>query len=152
MNILRKQSDLPFSRKGDRKKEKSTVSFMHVQNIICSQTQLDGIAHEQTIIWRQLFAGHVVGCQPMKRKKNLLQMIISIIYLERYSSLGCCHSCVLPCQFVSYSQGNLSLYSFKNVCSYVNTNRTTIFWKKQFPEVALQKQTNQAMEVTAVCM
>ena len=30
------------------------VSFMHEQNIICSQTQLDGIAHEQTIICRQL--------------------------------------------------------------------------------------------------
>ena len=42
MNILGKRSDLPFSRKSDRKKEKSTVSFTHVQNIICSQTQLDG--------------------------------------------------------------------------------------------------------------
>ena len=69
MNILGKRSDLPFSRKSDRKKEKSTVSFTHVQNIICSQTQLDGIAHEQTIICRQLFAGHVVGSRPMKRKK-----------------------------------------------------------------------------------
>ena len=65
MNILGKRSDLPFSRKSDRKKEKSTVSFTHVQNIICSQTQLDGIAHEQTIICRQLFAGHVVGSRPM---------------------------------------------------------------------------------------
>ena len=50
MNILGKRSDLPFSRKSDRKKEKSTVSITHVQNIIFSQTQLDGIAHEQTII------------------------------------------------------------------------------------------------------
>ena len=49
MNILGKRNDLPFSRKKDRKKEKSKVSFTHVQNIICSQTQLDGIAHEQTI-------------------------------------------------------------------------------------------------------
>ena len=48
------------------------VSFMHEQNIICSQTQLDEIAHEQTIIHGQLFAGHVVGPRPMKRKKNLL--------------------------------------------------------------------------------
>ena len=76
MNILGKRSDLPFSRKSDRKKEKSTVSFTHVQNIICSQTQLDGFAHGQTIICRQLFAGHVVGSRPMKRKKNLLRMII----------------------------------------------------------------------------
>ena len=74
MNILGKRSDLPFSRKGNRKKEKSTVSFTHVHNIICSQTQLDGIAHEQTIIF---FAGHVVGSWLMKRKKNLLQMIMN---------------------------------------------------------------------------
>ena len=56
----------------DRKKEKSPVSFTHEQNIICSQTLLDGIAHEQAIICRQLFAGHVVGSRLMKRKKNLL--------------------------------------------------------------------------------
>ena len=36
--------------KTDRKKEKSMVSFMHEQSVICSQTQLDDIAHEQTII------------------------------------------------------------------------------------------------------
>ena len=77
MNILGKRSDLPFSRKSHRKKERSTVSFTHVQNIICSQTQLESIAHEQTIICRQLFAGHVVGSWPMKRKKNLLRMIIN---------------------------------------------------------------------------
>ena len=59
MNILGKRSDLSFSRKSDRKKEKSTVSFMHEKNIICSKTQLDHIGHEKTIICRQLFAGHV---------------------------------------------------------------------------------------------
>ena len=88
MNILGKQSDLPFSRKSDRKKEKSTVSFTHEQNIICSQTQLDGIAHEQTIICRQLFAGHVVGSRPnMKRKKNLLRMIIRVIIFSNIAFL-----------------------------------------------------------------
>ena len=48
MNILGKLGDLPFS----RRKEKRKVSFTHVQNIICNtkQAQLDGIAHEQTII------------------------------------------------------------------------------------------------------
>ena len=79
MNILGKRNDLPFSRKSDRNKEKSTVSFTHVQNIICSQTQLDGIVHEQTIICRQLFAGHVVGFRPMKRSKHLHQMIIDLL-------------------------------------------------------------------------
>ena len=81
MNILGKRSDLPFSRKSrDRKKEKSKVSFTHKQNIICSQTLLDGIAHEQTIICKPLLAGHVVGCRPMKRKENLLRIIIWIIW------------------------------------------------------------------------
>ena len=59
-------------------KEESTVSFTHVQNIICSQTPLDGIVHEQSIICRQLFAGHVVGSRPMKIKKKLLRMIIRL--------------------------------------------------------------------------
>ena len=35
--------------------------------------------HEQTIICRHLFAGHVVSSRPMKRKKNLQRMIISFI-------------------------------------------------------------------------
>ena len=65
---------MPFSRKRDRKK----AWFTYEQNIICSQTQLDDIAHEQTIICRQLFAGHVVGSQPMKRKTNLPRTIIII--------------------------------------------------------------------------
>ena len=88
MNILGKQSDLPFSRKSDSKKEKSMVSFTHVQNIICSQTQLDGIAHEQTIICRQLFAGDVVGSRPMTRKKNLLWMIIFIHFTYSIGTVG----------------------------------------------------------------
>ena len=47
MSIFGKQRDPPFSRRSDRKKEKSVVSFTYEQNIICSQTQLDDIAHEQ---------------------------------------------------------------------------------------------------------
>ena len=33
---------------------------------------------------RQLFAGHMVGSRPMKRKKNLLQMIIDFITVHIY--------------------------------------------------------------------
>ena len=69
MNIFGKRGDLPFSLKSDCKKEKSTVSFTHVQNIICSQTQVDGIAQEHSIICWQLFAGHVVGSRPLKERK-----------------------------------------------------------------------------------
>ena len=84
MNILGKRSDLLFSRKSDRKEEKSTVSLTHVQNIICSQTHLEGIANEQTIICncRQLLAGHEVGSRSMKRKKNLLRMIVDHIRFD----------------------------------------------------------------------
>ena len=72
-----KRSDPPFLRKSDRQKEKSVVSFTHEQNSICSQKQLNDIAHEHTIICRQLFAGHVVGSRTMKRKKHLHRMKIS---------------------------------------------------------------------------
>ena len=51
-------------------------SFTHEQYSICSQTQLDDIAHEQTIICRQLFLGLVVDSRPMKKKTNLHRMII----------------------------------------------------------------------------
>ena len=46
------------------------VSFRHEKKIICSQTKLDDIAHEQTITCRQLLAGHVVGFWPIKRKND----------------------------------------------------------------------------------
>ena len=47
----------------------NVVSITHEQNIICSETRLDGTTHEQTIICGQLFAGRVVG--PRKdQKKN----------------------------------------------------------------------------------
>ena len=58
------------------------VLFIHEQNIICSQTQLDDIAHEQTVISRQLFAGHMLGFRPMKRRKNLHQIIKEMIGLS----------------------------------------------------------------------
>ena len=41
-----------------------------------SRTQLDDFAHEQTIFWRQSFAGQVIGSRPIKRKKNSLRIII----------------------------------------------------------------------------
>ena len=51
-------TDLPFS-------HKSVMSTAHEQNIICSKT----------LICRQLFAGHVVGSRPMKRKDKIHRMI-----------------------------------------------------------------------------
>ena len=54
----------------------NVVPIMHEQIIICSKTRLDGTTHEQTIICRQLFAGHVVGCRPVEGKKKLDRMIM----------------------------------------------------------------------------
>ena len=56
----------------------NVVPITHEQNI-CSKTFLDCTAHEQTIVCRQLFAGHVVGSRPMERKKKMHGMIIIII-------------------------------------------------------------------------
>ena len=45
------------------------------QNILRRKTRLDGTTHEQTIICRQLFTGHVVDSRPMERKKKMHRMI-----------------------------------------------------------------------------
>ena len=52
---------------------------IHKENIICRQRKMDGVAHEQTIICRQLIAGHVIGSRLMRRKLNLDQMITNIM-------------------------------------------------------------------------
>ena len=44
------------------------------------QKQLNDIAHKHTIICRQLFAGHVVGSRPIKRKKRLHRMIMRVTH------------------------------------------------------------------------
>ena len=56
---------------------KSVVAITHEQNIIWSETHFDSTTHEQTIICRQLFAGHVVGSRPVKREKNMHRMVIA---------------------------------------------------------------------------
>ena len=46
---------------------------LHMSRILFAarHSEVDDIAHEQIIIIRQLFAGHMVDSRPMKRKKNL---------------------------------------------------------------------------------
>ena len=51
-----------------------------MSRILFAAKQLDAIGHEQTIICRQLLAGHVVGSHPKKRKKHWQQMARIIIY------------------------------------------------------------------------
>ena len=57
------------------------VPITHEPNIICSKTRLDGTTHEQTIICRQLFAGHVVDPRPIERKEKTHRMIIEIVWI-----------------------------------------------------------------------
>ena len=47
--------------------------------LFAAKTDLDGITHEQTIICRQLSAGHVVGSQPMKMGEKIHRIIIGHI-------------------------------------------------------------------------
>ena len=57
------------------RKERENVFMIliaHEQNIICSKT----------IICKQLFAGHVVGSRPMKRKEKIHRMINNIIVIR----------------------------------------------------------------------
>ena len=61
------------------------VPITHEQNIICSKTRLDGTTHEQTIIRKQLLAGHVVDSRPKERKKKTHRMIIPFSELKPLS-------------------------------------------------------------------
>ena len=58
----------------------NVVPITHGQNIICSKTRLDGTTHEQTIICRQLFAGHVVDSRPIKRDEKTHRKINGFVH------------------------------------------------------------------------
>ena len=89
-NIFGKRSNLPFSCKSDRKKEKSLVSFTHEQNIICSQKKMDNVVHfKQTIICRQLFAGHVVKKHLMVGSRVRLEQVFLSLVMEKLKKKVC---------------------------------------------------------------
>ena len=71
---------------------KNVVLIIHEQNIICSKTRLDSTTHEQTIICRQLFAGHVVGSWPMERRKKCIQWWRIFIVNNRWQPPACLRS------------------------------------------------------------
>jgi len=56
------------------------VVRLRISRISFAAKHIDDV-HEQIIICRQLFAGHVVGFQPMRRTKNLHPMIMLIMRL-----------------------------------------------------------------------
>ena len=66
------------------------------------QKQLNDIAHKHTIICRQLFAGHVVGSRPMKRKEETFASNDNSSYCT-YHLLWSCPG-VLSCYLSSISR------------------------------------------------
>ena len=60
---------------------KGEVSITHEQNIIYSKIHLDGTTHEQTIICRQLFSGHVLCSRLKKGKEKHARNICELVML-----------------------------------------------------------------------
>ena len=89
-SLTARGTDPPFS-------QKSVVSITHEQNIICSKT----------LICSQLFAGHVVGSRPMKRKEKIDRMIngiigVALIFMELASHyLNPFSFLLMACKFFS---------------------------------------------------
>ena len=103
-----------------------------------SLTQLDDIAHEQTITWRQLFAGHVLGFQPIKRKQNLHLMIRWFIYsLESLEQL-------LTCGFSRVSRYKTSL-SYRLI--WDELHQQNISWRTQRGGFGVSTESTQACVV-----
>ena len=82
-----------------------TNHFTHEQNIIRSQTQLDNIVHKPThYLCSKLFAGHVVGSWPMKRKKHLHRIIISIITPFLYKKQSKLTKILTDVSYITFSE------------------------------------------------
>ena len=70
------RSDLPFSRKSDQKeREKRGFIYAWAEYYLQPNTVGRHCALADHYLW-QLIAGHVMGCEPTKRQKNLQRMII----------------------------------------------------------------------------
>ena len=95
--------------------------------LFVAKTDLDGITHEQIIICRQLFAGHVVGSQPMKMGEKIHRMINTFVFwkqvmyyftsVTKYNLKYCYYyfKILLP---VSYSAYNFGVTSARKASRY----------------------------------
>ena len=81
MNIFWKQSDLPFFTQ-ERTQKGEKRGFVYA----CKQTQLDDFAHEQTIICRQLFAGHGGGLSANEKEEQFAWKSYSFCFFFRISN------------------------------------------------------------------
>ena len=83
---------------------------------MCSQTQLDDIANEQTIICKQLFAGHVVEFSANEKKEKFETSCKRLPLL----SLSPCRLCYLKFKRVSIIA--IDLMYFRSVYALFVTN------------------------------
>ena len=113
INIFVKWSNLHFHTRAIARRRRAWFR-LHEQNIICSQTQLDDIAQKQTIICRQIFAGHVVGSQPMKRKKNLHRIIKDLTGI--HCSIHVYATTAICSRITSSLQGQADILLWINTC------------------------------------
>ena len=56
-------------------KRSAIIYFTQERNVMCSQTQLDDIANEQTIICKQLFAGHEVEFSANEKEEKFANVL-----------------------------------------------------------------------------
>ena len=61
-----------FQARAITRRRKEWFHLRMSRTLFIAKTQLDEIAHEQTIICRKLFTGRVVGSWPMRRKNSTL--------------------------------------------------------------------------------
>ena len=80
MNILGKRSDLPFSARVIARRRKAQFPLRMCRILFEAKHSWTVLRMSRPLLFcRQLFAGHMVGSWPTKRKKNLLWMIIQFI-------------------------------------------------------------------------
>ena len=81
MNILGKWSHLPFFTQ-ERWQKGEKRGFVYA----CNQTQLDDFVHKQTIICRQLFAGHGGGLSANEKEEQFAWKSYSFCFFFRISN------------------------------------------------------------------
>ena len=117
VKILGKQNDQPFSRKSDRKSwgRKAWFHLRMSRILLAAKHSWNNIAHEQTIICRQLFAGLMVGSRLMERKKHLHRMMI---LFDKIINNSVCHNCkrLNWVRTLSSKDNSYEIPKFKSCC------------------------------------
>ena len=107
------------------------VTITHEQNLICSKTNSHGTTHEQIIICKQLFAGDVVGFQPMRRRKICIDwqfMLLNKREIRTENEIGRRSSTVclfVPGNIGEWTAGDVHKPTCKAMDQYSPTDQTS---------------------------